>query len=294
MTGAVLGVAGVVAGLLLLRRSLRTRPVPIGQLLGVVAPAPVSFGIRPQTWKAAAGNYWLGRFESSPLDTPRLRSDLAVTGWSAQQLIGETVVGACASALVVPVGSLLLDAAGVTVPFALPAIAALGMALAGGLVPYVTLKKKAEEARRRFRRALATFLELVSLAMAGAMGIEGALDGVAALSDDPAFTLISARIHQARVAGLPPWHALGALGEEIGVAELTEVSTNLALAGSEGAKVRDTLSSKAGTLRRREMADAESEANATTEKMFLPGVLLLTGFMIFVGYPAVAHVFHNL
>jgi tight adherence protein C len=39
-------------------------------------------------------------------------------------------------------------------------------------------------------------------------------------------------------------------------------------------------------LRRHEQADAESAANATTERLFLPGALLLLGFLVFIGYPA--------
>ena len=31
---------------------------------------------------------------------------------------------------------------------------------------------------------------------------------------------------------------------------------------------------------------AEAEANALTERLFLPGAFLLVGFLLFVGYPA--------
>ena len=40
-------------------------------------------------------------------------------------------------------------------------------------------------------------------------------------------------------------------------------------------------------LRRHEQADAESAANTTTERLFLPGALLLVGFLLFVGLPGV-------
>ena len=91
---------------------------------------------------------------------------------------------------------------------------------------------------------------------------------------------------RARDSGLSPWSALGRLGEEIGVSELIELSTTLELAGTEGARIRQSLSARAVSLRRHEQADAESSANAMTERLFLPGALLLVGFLLFIGYPA--------
>jgi len=34
------------------------------------------------------------------------------------------------------------------------------------------------------------------------------------------------------------------------------------------------------------MSDAESRANATTERLFLPSIILMLGFMVFLMYPA--------
>jgi hypothetical protein len=62
----------------------------------------------------------------------------------------------------------------------------------------------------------------------------------------------------------------------------------VSLAGTEGARVRSTLAAKAASIRRHELADAETDANTITERLFIPGVLLLIGFVIFIGYPAVA------
>jgi hypothetical protein len=70
------------------------------------------------------------------------------------------------------------------------------------------------------------------------------------------------------------------------VSELIELSTTVELAGTEGARIRQSLSARAVSLRRHEQADAESAANAMTERLFLPGALLLMGFLLFIGYPA--------
>ena len=80
------------------------------------------------------------------------------------------------------------------------------------------------------------------------------------------------------------------LGVDLGVSELEELAAAVGLAGQEGARIRSSLAAKASTARRHELAEAESEANTVTERLFLPGVLLLTGFILFIGYPAVARI----
>jgi hypothetical protein len=52
--------------------------------------------------------------------------------------------------------------------------------------------------------------------------------------------------------------------------------------------VRDSLAVKASSLRDHALADAETEAQATTEKMAVPVVLLFFGFLVLVGYPALS------
>jgi hypothetical protein len=39
-------------------------------------------------------------------------------------------------------------------------------------------------------------------------------------------------------------------------------------------------------LRRRQVADAQGRANATTERLFLPAIVLMVGFVVFLVYPA--------
>ena len=86
---------------------------------------------------------------------------------------------------------------------------------------------------------------------------------------------------------------LGQLGEELRVPALVELSASIALAGSEGAKVRSSIATKADTLRATELAEAETEAQAATERMAIPTVMLLLGFVLLVGYPAVAAVING-
>ena len=64
----------------------------------------------------------------------------------------------------------------------------------------------------------------------------------------------------------------------------------MALAGDEGARVRVSLAAKATAIRTRALAETERHAHAASERMSLPLVILMAGFVIFLGYPAVMNV----
>ena len=76
--------------------------------------------------------------------------------------------------------------------------------------------------------------------------------------------------------------------------ELSELAASVALAGAEGAKVRASLAAKATSIRSHALADAQADAEAMSERMSLPVVVLFAGFLLFVGYPALAHVLTGL
>jgi len=94
--------------------------------------------------------------------------------------------------------------------------------------------------------------------------------------------------------GEPPWAGLDRLGSELQINELRELAASVALAGDEGARVRGSIAAKARSIRIRGLADAESVAQAASERMSLPIVLLMVGFVIFLGYPAVNQVLTGL
>ena len=55
-----------------------------------------------------------------------------------------------------------------------------------------------------------------------------------------------------------------------------------------------SIAAKARDLAPRGLADAESAAQAASERMSLPIVLLMFGFVVFLGYPAVMQVLNGL
>jgi hypothetical protein len=72
----------------------------------------------------------------------------------------------------------------------------------------------------------------------------------------------------------------------LGNESLIEVANSVQLAGEHGARIRQSLHSKAASLRQKNLARIEYEAEQRTEKMGLPIVLLFLGFLLLIGYPA--------
>jgi Flp pilus assembly protein TadB len=163
---------------------------------------------------------------------------------------------------------------------------ALGLAATGFFVPDLTLHTQAEERRRSFRYALGSFFDLVVIGLAGGGGVESALYDAAQIGEGWAYGQIQRALAASRLTRETPWAALGRVGRELGIAELEELAASVGLAGTEGARVRESLAAKAASLRSHELSQAEAEAQSASERMSLPVVLLFLGFLVFVGYPA--------
>jgi tight adherence protein C len=215
---------------------------------------------------------------------------LAMAGTSMQELCGEVVLGATVGAVLPGLFWLVVTTGGVHLPFVVPLWLGLMLGCMGGALPVLVLQAQAKQARRSARRIVGSFLNLVVLCLAGGMGIEGALHASARIGEDGVSDRILKALVLAQDSGGPPWDALNRLGRELGVTELTELAAAVGLAGAEGARIRQTLTAKASSIRRHDLAEAEAEANTVTEKLFLPGVFLLLGFLVFIAYPAVARI----
>lgn len=213
-----------------------------------------------------------------------------VTGTSLDALGAEVVLCGLCGVLLPSVAALVARVGGARIPLVIPVWAGLALGIGGSLLPVVVVRQAATRARRSARTAVAGYLDLVVLCLAGGMGIEGALHAAAGIADDRFSVQVATALEIARGTGDTPWHALSSLGDGLGVSELGELAAAVRLAGTEGARIRSTLSAKAASIRRHELAEAEAEANAVTERLFLPGVFLLVGFLLFVGYPAVARI----
>ena len=209
--------------------------------------------------------------------------DLAITGSDRRVMVREgMVMGAAAAGVCMvivsvvgfpPVGSFVL---------------AFGCGFAAWLIPFRRTRVRAARMRGELDLAVSVMLDLMSIQSAGGAGVETALLSAAALGDGWSFRLIREALAGAQASRRSYWDALVEVGEMTGCHSLVEIANSARMAGEHGAKVRQTLASKSTSLRARNLARIEYEAQQRTEQMGLPMVVLFVSFLIFVGYPALA------
>ncbi|GHE12153.1 type II secretion system F family protein [Streptomyces alanosinicus] len=158
-------------------------------------------------------------------------------------------------------------------------------------LPDLEVRRDAADKRRDLRRVIGAYLDLVSMSLAGGRGLPEALMAAAEISDGWANQRIRNALADARITGHSQWHALGMLGEALGVEELKDLSASLALVQDDGAKVRESLASRAETMRHRELAEIEGSAGEKSQSMLVAQLLLCAGFLVFLIYPAAMRVF---
>ena len=84
------------------------------------------------------------------------------------------------------------------------------------------------------------------------------------------FTRLSEELTRSRWSGLPPWEALHALAEELGLPELDDFADIMRLSGEEGASVYANLRARSAAMRTAMLNDEIAEANAVGERMTHP------------------------
>ncbi len=228
------------------------------------------------------------------LPTASMRRDLTVLERPVDSYLIEktmlTVGGLLVPGSVVAAVGVLEGGIGLQVPL----VVAAGCALVGFVVPDLRVRRRAARCRADFRHALSAYLDLVVISLAGGAGVDSALHDSLNAGHGWAFGQLDRALTAARLTRTTPWTALTQLGTELDISELTELAASVSLAGTEGARVRQSLSAKAAALRGRELTDAETAAGEATERMSLPVVALLLGFLIFIAYPAVSQVLTGL
>ncbi|WP_405088714.1 type II secretion system F family protein [Microbispora sp. NBC_01389] len=262
----------------------------------------------------------LARFyESRGWEVRSTKADLALLGRSFEGFLATKLLLGVSGLLAFPllVGWLALMGWGGSLQ--VPLWSALVVSVVFFLLPDLQLKRDAAERRGDFRHAVGAFLDLVAMNLAGGRGVPealmmavsvgspaaapGALNGTLngastgtgsgagnAAGPAPGANWAMERIREAlanaRIVGITPWQALGQLGDEINVDELRDLSAALGLVADDGAKVRSSLTARAATLRRRELAEVEGKAGERSQSMLVAQLLLCAGFVIFLTFPA--------
>lgn len=220
-----------------------------------------------------------------------MRTDLRVLRRSPDEQAAIIVAYGLLGFLWAPVVAAGAWLVGVRLPIAIPLWLALAGAGIGVVTAIRTAKTTAAQRRRAFSHALSSFCDVTGMCLAAGRGVESSLETAAHTGHGWAFAELQTAMRAGYVRGDTPWEALGRLGEDADLPDLTELAAALSLAGEEGAAVRDTVTSKAKAIRERLTADAERTAATTTERMGVPATLLLLGFIIFLGFPALSVLF---
>ena len=294
-------VAGACVGLGLLTLTFALRPArpsiagTLAQLDASRAPAPLSAAFVREGltgWRGSVGTSLTRALAERGIVMTSTRSDLNVMGRSMEGFLATTVVlGAC-GLVFGPLVVGLLYVIGLRAGPALPVALAIGFAFFAAALPTVELRSQAAKRRRDFRHAVGAFLDLVSMNLAGGRGVPEALTTASQIGGGWPFARLRDTLAFARLQGLTPWAALGRLGEELDIDELRDLSAALTLVADDGAKIRASLSARAATLRRRELAEAEGKAGERSQSMLIAQLLICFGFLLFLAYPAVYNIFN--
>lgn len=166
-------------------------------------------------------------------------------------------------------------------------VLALAMSIVGA--PWLFMRKMSQSAHKRrsdMNMAVAMFLDLVNVLLAGGAGIETALLTAASAGDGWSFDYIRGALAKAQSSRANYWDALDRAGVDIDVQSLQDMAQSMRIAGEQGGRIRQSLSSRADALRKNNLASIEHEAQRRTERLGIPMVMMFVGFVMFIGYPA--------
>ena len=158
-------------------------------------------------------------------------------------------------------------------------------------VPDIVTRVTAANRRTDFRYALTSYLDLVTLERGAGAGPTEALEAAAEVGKGWAFALIAASLDQARGASRPPWDGLAQLAADTGIVELADVADIAGVAGEEGARILDTLSARAESMRVEALAAARARSSSRSTTMVLPIAMLSGGFLVLLIFPDLYRLF---
>jgi pilus assembly protein TadC len=273
LPGAVagLGLWLLLAGLLPRRASLASAL----QRLGTTTPTRA---VAAASMESRVGSWVYHRLPDVPGFTIPVK-DLALVGVTVNKYLYDKAALAAFGLVVPSLFGIFLQLLGI-VPFFLPGLLGLPLAAALWFAPDQDLRGKAASARNEFSRSIAVYLELVAAERRRGAPAGHALDTAAKIGKSWVFVRIRQELTQASLDGTPPWDALTAFSEEIGVPELADVAKIIRLSGEEGASVYETLRARGKSLRVQLLNDEHTRANEASERMTLPMTMLA---MVFVG-----------
>jgi Flp pilus assembly protein TadB len=218
---------------------------------------------------------------------PNPATDLALLGQDREAWLASKIAYGLLGFLVVPLCAAVLALGGKNLPIAVPVVASLALGLGLFFAPDLVTRQNAAERRTDFRHALTSYLDLVALERGAGAGPTEALEAAAEIGGGWAFERIAAALDRSRRSGAAPWTGLAALAAETGVAELADLADIAEVAGQEGARILETLSARAVSMRTEALAADRATAGARSTTMVIPIALLGAGFLLLLIFPVI-------
>lgn len=287
--------AGMGLGLFVMLRGMRRRPVDLATVVAerdqvrvaTVWAVPdlerqVPDDLGPiQRYLSRPGLRLLETF--GLIDRGLLRQQLRVLDKSLERHAYEKMLAAVAGIILPLAVGLVASSSGSPIS---PLLLLMGSLVLGGLgflYPDLPLAERVAARQQAFRHSLSSYLDLVTIILAGGGGTESALSGAAQAGEGWVFAEIRSALRRGELTGRTPWDMFEELGIHYGVDELRELAASVSLAGGQGARVRQSLVAKAEALRAQQTAEIETKAESNTEKMIVPVSIMVLGLMVFIG-----------
>lgn len=291
LLGAIVGL-GVYALIRAFSPSRRSAAARVAQIDAMRAAGPAS-GPEPRATdlRGRLGQRVAAFYLEQGWELRSLRADLAVLDRSWETFLATKVMLSAVGLIFGPFVFAAVLELGLGLNPIIPVWLALIFAGVFFFLPDLEVRRDAVKKRKDLRRVIGAYLDLVSMNLAGGRGLPEALMAAADISDGWALVRIRNCLSDARITGTSQWVALGRLGAELGIEELLDLSVTLGLVADDGAKVRESLASRAETMRHRELSEIEGAAGENSQSMLVAQLLLCAGFLIFLLFPAAMRVF---
>lgn len=275
---------GVAAGLWLLIGALFPARRPLGLALTRLQQ-PLQPARNPtRTSGRGAGLVVVAVVERTITRTTRLRPALEITGRTPERFATQLTVATLAGAVAGPLVGVAVAGVTATGWWSFPAILAPTGAAFSAAMTVGVLRADGRRARRDLRHALGSWLDVVVLLIASGIGPESAMTDAARSGSGPAFGQLHRIVAEASF-GASLWDAFDRGGERLGVVELRELAAVAQLAGQSGASIRESLMTKARSLRGHLLAEQEATAATRARMMFGPIVVIAFAFLTYLVYP---------
>ncbi len=287
-------------GALLLVGGLVPRPLTLGELFDALDPGLVvdDVSVAPSTltpWEQRLGApVAIELMKSQRLVSRGIVSNLAICQMTIEAFGLQVATNGVALFAFVPCLYALVSFAGIHIPFTYPLVGAFGLAALGCAVPFSNLASKAAKQRSFFCVQFATFISLTVSGMSAGLLKEPAMEAAGSIGSDWAFGEINNALVWSRSHQQQHYVGLARLAERFDLEYVSDVARSLQAAGSEGAKVRETLLAKAQSLQARVESERRDAENERSQALAIAGFPILIGFLILLLYPALARLTHGL